>query len=226
MNLRVYTLNSRNGLKPDIKNELLRGVFRVRYQVYHDEMSVIPENPQRELYDKYDFIETTSIFLALDGSKPVGTMRITRYSEKHKIPIFKNFEKELKNMFNIHARIREDRKLAEASRFTVLEDYRLGRSCVPSILTCMMYDRCVEDGITDLVIVANPEQLKLYENAGFKAFGIKKEPLTGIESPAMHAEVKDGFGQFIKHLKPTLKRKGLIQLFGQSERIKQEVVNL
>ena len=226
MSLRVYTLNSWNGLKPDIRNELLRGVFRVRYQVYHDEMRVVPENPERELHDEYDFMESTSIFLALDGSKPVGTMRLTRYSENHKLPIFKNFEKELENMFDIHDRIREGRKIAEASRFTVLEAYRHRRSYVPSILTCVMYDRCMEDGITDLVIVANPGQLKLYENAGFKVFGIKKEPLTGIESPAMHAEVKDGFGQFIKYLKPTLKRKGLIELFGQSERIKQEVVNL
>ncbi|NVM56002.1 MAG: GNAT family N-acetyltransferase, partial [Candidatus Helarchaeota archaeon] len=179
MKLRVYTLNSRNGLKSDAKNELLRYVFRVRYRVYHDEMGVIPENPERELYDEYDFIEPTSIFLAIDGSKPVGTMRLTRYSERYKLPIFKNFENELKNMFNIHGRIREGRKFAEASRFTVLEDYRLGRSCVPAILTCMMYDRCVEDGITDLMIVANPGQQKLYENAGFEVFGVKKELLTG-----------------------------------------------
>lgn len=226
MNLIVYTLNSRNGLKPDIKNDLLRGVFRVRYQVYHDEMKVVPENPERELYDEYDFIEPTSIFLSLVGSKPVGTIRLTRYSERYKLPIFKNFEKELKNMFDICERIKAGRKFAEASRFTVLEDYRLGRSCVPSILTCMMYDRCVEDGVRDLFIVANPGQLKLYENAGFKAFGIKKDPLTGIESPAMLAEVKDGFGQFIKYLRPTLKKKGLMHIFGQSDRIMQEVINL
>lgn len=226
MNLKVYTLNSRGDLKSVIKNDLLHSAFRVRYQVYHEEMNVIPENQEKELYDKYDFINSTSIFLALDGPKPAGTMRLTRFSKKYKLPIYKNFKKELKNILNINRRIKEGRKFAEVSRFTVLREYRHGRSYVPSLLTCVMYDRCVEDGITDLVIVANPRQLKLYESAGFKVFGMKKDLLTGIESPAMHAEVEGIFSEFINYLKNSLRRNKNFRMIDESNRIIQAVVNL
>lgn len=228
MNLRFCTLNSRKGLKPDIKNELLRGAFRIRYEVYHDELSWVPKNPARELHDEYDFIEPTSIFLVLDGSKPVGTMRLIRYSEEYKLPIFKNFEKKLISMFNIYDRIREGRKFAEPSRFTVIKAYRPWRSYVLSILICMMYDRCVEEGITDFVIVVYPGLLRLYKKGAFKVFGVKKDLLTGIEkSPVMHAEVNDGFEQLVKWLKFSLKRnQDFTKIFDQSNRIKHEVVNL
>lgn len=226
MNLRVFTLNCRNGLKPVIKNELLHSAFNVRYQVYHNEMGIVPENSEREIYDEYDFMKATSIFLVLDSSKPIGTMRLTKYSENIKLPIFKNLEKELKSMLNIQDRIKMGRKFAEISRFTVLKDYRKGRSYVQSILTCLVYDQCVFDEVTDIVIVANPSQSKLYKKAGFEVFGIKKDTLTHIKSPAMHAEVSDGFGQFIKYLKSILKKNCHIHLFNHSGEILHESVNL
>jgi N-acyl-L-homoserine lactone synthetase len=226
MNLRVCNLNARNDLKPETTDRLLHGAFKVRYQVYHDEMVLIPENPERELCDDYDFIDQTTIFVALDGTEPVGTLRLTRFSERYELPMFKNFRDELENGLGIFEKMKNGRKFAEGSRFTVLKEYRHGKGLVPSVLTCMMHDQCVEDGVTDIVIVANPGQQRLYETAGFKAFGVKRDSLTGIESPAMHAEVKDGLGEFIKYLKSKLKGKDLIRISGGPGRITLEVKNL
>lgn len=227
MNLSLYILNSRDGLQPDIKNELFRSALKVRYQVYHDEMNVVPENPEKELYDKFDFIDPTCIFLALDHHKPVGTMRLTEYSKGNKLPLFKDFEEILENQLDFYNRIKEGEKFAEASRFTVLKEYRSGKSYVFSFLTCIMHDQCVDNGVTDLVIVANPRQLKLYEAAGFKVFGNNKDRLTGIESPAMYTKVEDDFGQFVKYLKSILKlNKDFMKIIDQSDHINREVVNL
>jgi len=224
MALRIYTLNGRNDLKPELKDELLHAAFRIRYRVYYDEMGVIKQNPERELCDEYDFIEPTSIFVALDGAIPVGTLRLTRFTEKFELPMFKNFRTELEGRIGISGLMKNGRQFAEGSRFTVLAKYRHGKGLVPSLLTCMMHDQCVEDGVTDLVIVANPGQRKLYEAAGFRVLGVKRDTLTGIESPAMHAEVKNGLGQFIKYLKSKLKGKDLIRM--RSNRITPDMTNL
>lgn len=228
MNLRVYTLNCRGGLNPVIKNDLLHGAFKVRYQVYHDEMGIVPSNPEEEICDEQDFTESTAIFLSLDGKNPAGTIRLSMNMnpEITKMPEPDDLIKKAGNTRNIGRKTAAGWKPAEVSRFTVLKEYRNRSTCVPSILTCMMYDRCINEGITDLVIVANPSQSGLYKKAGFEIVGFKKDPLTGIESPAMHAEVRGGFGQFINYLKPILKKRGYEKIFDHADRIKQMVVNL
>lgn len=210
MSFNFYTLNSRNGLSANDNNSLLHDAFGVRYIVYHDELNLVPSNEEREIYDRFDFMDPTYIFLAEEEkarpTRPVGTMRLTKYTEEEGLPILeRSYDEVLRRESEIFDRIRDGRYFAEPSRFTVLKDHRHGKTYVPSALTTMMYERCIEDGVTDLIMVANPKQIELYEKAGFRTLGTKKDNLTGMESPVMHTDIERGgksdFGRFVKKLK-------------------------
>jgi N-acyl-L-homoserine lactone synthetase len=163
MALRLITLNGKTGSQSDCWNELLNAAFRLRYTVYHDESGVIESNEEKRIYDIFDFMDTTFIFLVTDDDEPAGTMRLTRYSNQHELPMLDDFEEELERKLDFHNNIKNGKIYAEPSRFTVLRNYRHDKGrLVPGILTCMMHDRCVLEGITDLVMVANPEQQRLY----------------------------------------------------------------
>jgi N-acyl-L-homoserine lactone synthetase len=223
MALRLITLNSKTGSQPDCSNDPFNAAFRLRYIVYHDESGVIDSNKEKRILDIFDLMDTTFIFLVTDGDVPAGTMRLTRYSEQHGLPMLQDFKEELERELDFQESIKNGKIYAEPSRFTVLRNYRHDKGrLVPGILTCMMHDRCVLEAITDLVMVANPEQQGLYEKFGFKTFAWKKDTLTGIVSPAMHAEVSGSFGKMVEFLKENLKRKGVII---NSGKVRQEAVN-
>jgi N-acyl-L-homoserine lactone synthetase len=223
MALRLITLNNKTGSQPDCSNDLLNAAFRLRYTVYHDELGVIESNKEKRIYDIFDFMATTFIFLVTDNDEPAGTMRLTRYSDQHGLPMLQDFKEELERELDFHNNIKNGKIYSEPSRFTVLRNYRHDKGrLLPAILTCMMHDKCVHEGITDLVMVANPEQQRLYEKFGFRTFAWKKDTLTGIVSPAMHAEVSGGFGEMVRFLNENLKRKGVII---NSGKVRQEVVN-
>lgn len=223
MALRLITLNSKTGSQPGCSNELLSAAFGLRYTVYHDELRVIESNKEKLIYDIFDFKETTFIFLVTDDDEAAGTMRLTRYSDQHGLPMLQDFKEELERELDFQKNIKNGMVYAEPSRFTVLRNHRRDKGrLVPGILTCMMHDRCVLEGITDLVMVANPEQQGLYEKFGFRTLAWKKDRLTGIVSPAMHAEVSGGLGEMVEFLKENLKRKGVII---NSGKVRREAVN-
>lgn len=201
MSLRLHTLDSRNGLSSDQKEELLHGAFRIRYQVYHDEMGIGPYIPKGEIYDEFDFLENTCIFVALDENEPVGTLRLTEYSEDIGLPIFKDFEREIYDGLDFEKMLRDGRRFSEASRFTVLSDYRNGMAMVPALLKCVMYDECIDRGLTDMLIVANPSNVDFYHSAGFREFARKVDKFSEIESPAMYADIDDKFGEIVDRMK-------------------------
>jgi N-acyl-L-homoserine lactone synthetase len=207
--LKVLALNRTSEADGSASGALLREAFRVRYRVYHDEMGVMAWNDKAELCDEFDFAPSTALFVALDGSAVVGTLRLTLFTEELGLPMLQTFGKALAANFGLNRDTGKERVLAEASRFTVLREYRHGKGFVPSLLTCAMFDRCLEDGVTDLFIVSNPAQQLMYEAAGFRAFAWEKDALTGIVSPAMHAETSGSLEEFIKYLKSRLKKEGL-----------------
>lgn len=207
--LRVLALSRSGRANQPASEALLHEAFKVRHRVYHDEMGVVPAMASCELCDEFDFIPPTTLFVALDGCAVVGTLRLTQFTEELGLPMLQAFGKALETNFGHDGDTGKERVLAEASRFTVLREYRHGKGFVPSLLTCAMFDRCLEDGVTDLFIVANPAQQLMYETAGFRAFACEKDALAGIESPAMHAETSGSLADFIKYLKSRLRKEGL-----------------
>jgi N-acyl-L-homoserine lactone synthetase len=216
MVLKLYTINCnrRNNSSTNHDIEMLRKVFNLRYQVYHDEMGVVPENPEKEISDIFDFIPYTWNFLVADDDEPVGVLRLTKYSDEYGLPIFYS-SKELKNQLdkkiNLYERIKNGSVFSEGSRFVVSKDYRRrstgGKSLVSSILAINFYDECKKVGITDILIVANPNQINLYKKVGFEEIGKKIDELTGIDSPIMYAKLDGGFKQFMMDLKFKLAKK-------------------
>ena len=151
-------------------------------------------------YDAFDFSDKTYIFVALDDGTPVGTLRLTEYSDGERLPIFRNFESEIYSSLGFDKRLEEGRKFSESSRFTVLKDYRENMSMVPARLKCKMYEKCIDLGLTDMLIVANPSNVDFYKAAGFKEFARKVDEFSQIDSPAMHAYIHDKFGEIVDRM--------------------------
>lgn len=127
MQTRIYIIHPSED-KKNLKNQILRSAFALRYKVYCEEMGVVQPNEERMLYDEFDFTPNSYIFVATDDSKkPIGTVRLTKYSEKEKIPLFTSNEKlveEIIKKINFYEKINDGRIFSEASRFVINKDYR------------------------------------------------------------------------------------------------------
>lgn len=182
-------------------------VFRLRYDVYCREMRVVRENNDEMLYDDFDFNENTVIFSARVGDRIVGTLRLIKFGESSGLPMLsehKDILLRLNKTIFFRNKIYGGRTFTEASRFTLLKEFRRNRSSDGRLISVMLMldyiDYCKDWALTDILGIANPNLLPFYQKIGFKPLFFIKDKLTGIESPVVHGEV-DSVGEGIKRLK-------------------------
>src|SRR5262245_21049423 len=56
-------------------------LFKLRHQVFAEEMGVYMPRPDGRLYDRYDTYATTNNIIAIDRNRVIGTIRLTSWSE-------------------------------------------------------------------------------------------------------------------------------------------------
>ncbi len=193
--------------KSDFFKKCREDVFRLRYDVYCREMRVVKENSEEMLCDDYDFNSNTVIFSAGVEGRIVGTLRLVRFSERFSLPILSGHKDILPRMdkaISFWNKVYGGRFFTEASRFTLLKDFRRNRGSDGRLISIMLMldyiEYCKDFGLTDIVGISNPNLLPFYQKIGFKPLFFIKDELTGIESPIVHGEV-NSVGQGIRRLK-------------------------
>jgi predicted GNAT family N-acyltransferase len=179
--------------------------FRVRYEVFAEELSCMPKNKRRLEYDKYD--QHAIHFLATLGNKPIGTARIIMYDNKNKLP--------MDSLYNIAPFKQES--LAEVSRTCVLAPYRKTKASYLMLKTSWLYGH--NNGICHYVTNANPHDgnhdimvnpkegvfIKTLQKIGFTIFDEPKiYPKVKLWGVPMHLKIAD--------TSPVFKR-----IFGQAD---------
>ncbi len=194
-------------------------VFRLRYDIYCKEMKVIGENREEKLYDDFDFSQNTVIFAAAVNEKIVGTIRLVKYSEKEGFSLLKDHSgiyKRLNKIIDFERKIYGGRSFSEASRFSMLRDYRrrnISDGKLISFMLMMDYiTYCKDYGLTDIIGIANPNILNFYKKVGLNPLFTIRDELTGIESPVVHGEV-DIVDKSIRMLNVKIKFLGIFNKF-------------
>lgn len=144
----------------------LNEVFKIRYGVFGKEKDYIDISNYKDEkeYDEYDSSELATNFIAIKDGIAVGTIRIIEDSGLH-------FQ--IDHFYDLSRFRKENRKLAEGSRYSVLRDYRNNPTIALGLFK-IAYNFAVRRGATDLFLCANTNTLrngkditKLYKKIGF-----------------------------------------------------------
>ncbi len=149
--------------------EDLNEAFRLRYEIFGEELGYINKNnfPDRVEKDNFDDLETTTNFVVKKNSETIGTVRLI---ENVGLPF--NIEQyvdidDLKKDENIN--------IAEASRFCVRKNERF--NVKHSFSLCkLIINYAISRDITDIIVLSNSTKskegntIKYFKNIGFYQF--------------------------------------------------------
>ncbi len=149
--------------------EDLNEAFRLRYEIFGEELGYINKNnfPDRIEKDNFDDLETTTNFVVKKNSETIGTVRLI---ENVGLPF--NIEQyvdidDLKKDENIN--------IAEASRFCVRKNERF--NVKHSFSLCkLIINYAISRDITDIIVLSNSTKskegntIKYFKNIGFYQF--------------------------------------------------------
>ncbi len=149
--------------------EDLNEAFRLRYDVFGEELNYIDKTKFLEIIEKdnFDELPTTTNFVVKKDNETVGTVRLIESTDSpFNIEHYVNIDN-LKKDKNVN--------LAEASRFCIRKNERLN--------TNILYGLCkigiiyaLSQGITDIIILSNSTKskegntIKYFKNIGFYQF--------------------------------------------------------
>ncbi len=106
--------------------EELKMAFQVRYQVFGKECNYLKlKNYADEIeFDRYDFLNTTTNFIALDGEIPIATARISKKNQKIAEEDGTYFGLPIEHLFDLSICKKLNIPIGEISRSAVLNKYR------------------------------------------------------------------------------------------------------
>ncbi|MBS3071753.1 GNAT family N-acetyltransferase [Candidatus Pacearchaeota archaeon] len=152
------------GREKNIPKHIFNEVLKLRYQTYLEE-GFIKSNKEKKDYDEND--KHAVHFIALDGEKVVGTLRLI----SGKLPLGSIYSKEIKEL----KELKKCKNAVELSRFSVDEKYRLGTGgyeTMKMLVSLNLVKKAVEymtiNNIDLLLIVVHPK----YEERYKKFYGL------------------------------------------------------
>ncbi|MCG8419168.1 MAG: hypothetical protein MJE77_14635 [Proteobacteria bacterium] len=154
------SLEIRTAVSPDELAEL----FRLRYKVFVEEKGYYPENPERRIYDPYDFLPGTRNFIAFDDGTMIGSIRATEAAgPATAVDSYFDFRPHLP----LADVLLPGRKVITAGMFFVLSRYRrMGRTAL-AILT-LLSDYAVSSGKTHIIAAVAPDAEGIAAHKGFQ----------------------------------------------------------
>ncbi len=219
MEIDLVRIKCRENFKNNFIKECHESVLHLRYNVYHEEMHVIPPNDLKKVDDKYDYHKSTVLFVAMVNNEVAGTLRLVKFDFNHKLPLLEEhimLETILCRKISFDKKIYGGRVFSEAGRFVLLKDYRRNNSNGGKLISFMLMkdytDYCKDEGITDIIGVANPKLLTFYNKIGFYKIYNICDKTTGIESPIIHGEV-DIVAKMINRVKIKIQLIAIINSF-------------
>ena len=103
-------------------------VYRLVHDAYVDQGYAKPQQEGKLIYfEKLDHLKETTILIAHDGDKPIGTVSVTLDNE-HSVPIDESFIDEYNNIRQ------ENRKIASVWRLVVHKEYRSSSKLVIELI--------------------------------------------------------------------------------------------
>ncbi len=160
-------------------------VWRLRYEVYCEELGVEPENRSGIMTDEFD--DYSMQLLAVDGSnQAVGTLRVVSDGPKG-LPIEADYP--LREYMEAHG----ISKAAEGGRFAIGTGVpRESRGMVAFGLFKLLVDYCRRSGTNDIFHTTHLRIYEKYEMPGFTQIGEPFEypgALAGIQWVPMHCDI-------------------------------------
>lgn len=136
--------------------EDLDKVFRIRFEVFAGEGYLDPSKyPDGREKDEFDDLPTTTNFLALDGDRGIGTVRLLEpnqtIAEREGLDLGVSIE----NLFDLSYYKKNGIKIAEIPRSSLLRGYRGGTTMMYLWGTAVRYAR--SKGITHFCAAGNTE---------------------------------------------------------------------
>jgi len=137
--------------------EELKMAFQVRYAVFGEDCGYLKaeDYPDQIESDKYDFLETTKNFIALDQGKPIATARLSMKDPLIADEEETHFGLPVEHIFDLAACKKLGINVGEISRSAVLGEYRRSRT-IMTIWGCII-GFAKEYGLTHIVTNANME---------------------------------------------------------------------
>jgi hypothetical protein len=175
-------------VSPDSSKELKGRVYRLRYQIYVEEMKINVANEERMLHDKYDDYSTNFI-LEVNG-EDIGTIR---HTAKRDGPLELEDQHETWRMF-ISSVENNPQIICELTRFMVKRDSRGTRAALKLLYVGLLH--CMRVGTYKDYFAAKTGKLSAY----WKTFGAREcitEPLPyvlGNHSLGLYTLVLFDFG--------------------------------
>jgi N-acyl-L-homoserine lactone synthetase len=171
-------------------------VFKLRHQIFVEEMGVLKATPDGRLYDRFDAYASTNNIIALDQGRVIGGIRLTRWTEAG-LPA--------EEFFDVTPHIPALRQVCCASMLCIEAGYR-GRNNLAPILVGTMCGRAAALGLSHVVSAINPAIERFLSQIGFQRLGTaKRDPKTQLPFIPMRlalADLRDWFRDFAQQPEP------------------------
>lgn len=132
----------------------------LRYQVLVEEFQYLPKNREKIISDMYDLFADTSIILAVDEGRIIGTLRIVRSQDPNPA----------KEYFNFSQFVMDGRTIYDLNRLVVLKEYRKKNvAYYLLVIANQLIKREADDAV--ISIVTNPDAQSLFKRVGYKKIG-------------------------------------------------------
>ena len=140
--------------------DLIEQVFKLRHQVFVEEVGLLQSKKGGRLIDRFDAYPTTCNFVVVFGDKVVGAMRLAQDCSEG-VPADEYYD------FRKH--VPEDSRVLHAGMFCVTEAYR-GVAMSMGLMMMSTYYATAQ-GVTHVFAPINPEIVRLITRMGFEVIG-------------------------------------------------------
>jgi N-acyl-L-homoserine lactone synthetase len=174
-------------------------LFKLRHQIFVEEMAVLKATPDGRLYDRFDAYASTNNIIALHRGRVIGGIRLTRWTEAG-MPA--------EEFFDVAPHVPALHQVGCAGMLCIEAGYR-GRDNLAPVLVGTMCGRAAALGLSHVVSAINPAIERFLSQIGFERLGAtNRDPKTQLPFIPMRlalAEIRDWFQGFAQQPEASLR---------------------
>lgn len=158
--------------------------FRLRYDVFVDEMGYLIDSADHEKGIDRDEVDTFSnIYVVIDEDRVVATARVL-YSKD--CDLSNLISRELADGWQIEKFIEHfPKSVAVSTKFVIIPEYRGTLAAIR--LTSQIYQDILRDGIVFLFSICSPSTIELYQQLAFRFYAPAYADAIGVTIPIVQA---------------------------------------